>query len=77
MQELLEARPAPVPLRRTLKTDDEAALHRNLHCAHYGGCLEVALARAWRSWSCRACILVEPRPGPELDLAFHAQRRLW
>ena len=76
MYESQHLRPAPARLRGTLKTDDESQLHRNLHCVHYDGCLDHALALAWPSWSCQTCALAEIRPGPELDRTFHATRRL-
>ncbi len=42
----------PVVLASPIKHDD-VEHHRNLSCAEYDLCLEVALRRGWPSWSCR------------------------
>jgi len=56
----------PTELRRLLRPEDVAG-HRALYCSSYDECLEVALSRRWRSWSCQACAMARgaPRqPGP-------------
>ncbi len=44
----------PAELRQTCKPE-EVAQRRSLWCPAYDRCLNAALARRWRSWSCEDC----------------------
>jgi hypothetical protein len=46
--------PNPTALRQ-LVAEEEVHAHRSLSCAGYDECLDVALRRCWRSWSCGRC----------------------
>jgi hypothetical protein len=48
--------PNPTALR-TLIEQEDVDHHRSVSCAEYDGCLDVALRRCWRSWSCGRCSL--------------------
>jgi hypothetical protein len=48
--------PNPTALRSPVKEQD-VDRHRNVCCAAYDDCLDAALRRAWRSWSCGQCRL--------------------
>jgi hypothetical protein len=61
------ARPNPTPLALLVQLG-EVEKHRRLRCRHYGRCLDAALLRAWRSWTCRACGLAAPGTDPALDI---------
>ncbi len=30
--------------------------YRNLHCFHYGGCLDHAVKHRWQCWNCSECL---------------------
>ena len=56
---------------------EEVALHRNLLCAEYDGCLDDALRYAWPSWTCRRCARFSlQRAARALELAHGAEQRL-
>jgi hypothetical protein len=44
----------PRPMLRVL-TDEEALTHRRGNCPAYEACLDYAVKRHWRSFSCRGC----------------------
>ncbi len=46
--------PNPTALRQLVK-QDEVDAHRCVTCSEYDGCLDSALRRRWRSWSCGQC----------------------
>jgi hypothetical protein len=48
--------PNPTALRSPVKEQD-VDKHRNVCCAEYDGCLDAALRRSWRSFSCGQCAL--------------------
>lgn len=49
-----EARPNPTALPWLIRPE-EVEDHRSLACTFYDRCLDAALRRGWRSWSCQAC----------------------
>ena len=58
--------PNPTALRSLVKEED-VEKHRSVTCPGYDDCLEAALRRAWRSWSCARCALFSsPRRGDGL-----------
>lgn len=48
--------PNPTALRSLVKEED-VDKHRSVSCAEYDDCLDTALRRSWRSWSCGRCKL--------------------
>jgi hypothetical protein len=44
----------PAPLRWLLEPADVLA-HRHLDCQEYDQCLDIAVLRPWRSWTCDRC----------------------
>ncbi len=48
--------PNPTALRHLVK-QEEVDAHRCVTCEEYDGCLDAALRRSWRSWSCGQCLL--------------------
>jgi hypothetical protein len=46
--------PNPTALRSLVK-HEEVEKHRSLCCDEYDGCLDEALRRSWRSWTCGEC----------------------
>jgi hypothetical protein len=46
--------PNPTALR-TLVKDEDVDKHRSVTCDEYDCCLDAALSRSWRSWSCARC----------------------
>lgn len=42
----------PVPARAV---EELHRVHRNVFCKHYDRCLDLALRRAWKSFSCERC----------------------
>jgi hypothetical protein len=72
-----EARGAgPVELTAPSQPDDMGRL-RSLWCPAYDRCLDAALQRRWRSWTCESCTLF-PYAGPfrslEAAKAFAGRR---
>ena len=48
----------PTPTQRVKLLDPDAvAHHRRLFCPDYDGCLDVAIACGWTSWTCERCPL--------------------
>ncbi len=63
--------PNPTALRQLVK-EEEVDEHRCVTCAEYDDCLDAALRKSWRSWSCGQCGLF--RRARELhDLASAAE----
>ncbi len=48
--------PNPTALR-SLVTDEDVDAHRCVSCAEYDDCLDAALRKCWRSWTCARCKL--------------------
>ncbi len=48
--------PNPTALHSLVKEED-VTKHRSLSCAEYDECLDAALRRCWKSWSCGRCHL--------------------
>ncbi len=48
--------PNPTALRSLVK-DEEVDKHRSVSCSEYDECLDAALRKSWRSWSCARCKL--------------------
>jgi hypothetical protein len=57
--------PNPTALPAPINPDDVGS-HRRLECRFYDRCLDRALERAWRSWTCRACALEAVAADPAL-----------
>lgn len=57
--------PTPTPLEGPLRTDEDIAQHRRLHCAHYDGCLNQSVRQGWLGFTCMHCPLRDlARAGP-------------
>jgi hypothetical protein len=72
-----EARGAgPIELAMPSQPDDMGRL-RSLWCPAYDRCLDAALLRKWRSWTCESCMLLPyARPFRSLQVAkVYAARR--
>lgn len=50
--------PNPTALR-TLVKQEEVDEHRSVLCSGYDECLDAALRKSWRSWSCARCARFE------------------
>lgn len=48
-------KPRPTKLVSVLKADADISLFRNLHCRHYGGCIDVVVKKGWQSFTCARC----------------------
>ena len=46
--------PNPTAQRSCVK-EEEVDLHRSIGCSQYEDCLDAALRKSWRSWSCARC----------------------
>jgi hypothetical protein len=55
--------PNPTELRLAKKPPrgKDAAVHRRVYCVHYDGCLDLAVMRDWRSWTCARCLVRHER----------------
>jgi hypothetical protein len=53
------ASPNPTELRSVLKAPGQGdiARHRRVYCVHYDRCLDLAIERLWRSWTCEHCLV--------------------
>lgn len=64
--------PRPSPRSAVLPIEAVDA-HRDIWCRHYDGCLDVAVRKDWRSWSCASCPLKgEVQEAPELRIREHS-----
>lgn len=55
----LEVLPNPTP-RKRVEDPDRTSGTRHLHCRRYNGCLDVAVVKGWRGFSCENCGAFEP-----------------
>lgn len=68
--------PGPSELASALRPEEMGEL-RSLWCPAYEGCLEVAIHRGWRSWTCESCSwfrLADPHRRQAAGRAFAARR---
>ena len=64
--------PRPSPRSAVLPIEAVDA-HRDIWCRHYDECLDVAVRRDWRSWSCAFCLLRgQAQVKPELRVREHS-----
>jgi len=73
----LFSKPTPSELTSPINPDRGVEGHRNLFCGCYDNCLDVAVKRAWNSWTCTRCTLFAIQPQVEASIENYAtQRRL-
>lgn len=53
----MSTKPCPTELHAHMRFPSSVAKHRNLYCAHYDACLDVAVKKGWEGWSCLNCPL--------------------
>ncbi|XXF78917.1 hypothetical protein P2318_03920 [Myxococcaceae bacterium GXIMD 01537] len=41
--------------------------HRNVHCRHYGTCIDVAVREDWGGFTCAQCPLFQQDAAPRAD----------
>lgn len=49
---------------------------RNVFCACYESCLDLAVKKNWRSWSCAGCPLFDKDASQKPTAEKYAQRRI-
>ena len=49
------------------------AVRRHVWCAHYNGCIDLAIKEGWESWSCADCYGFKPRRMSPEELRIDAE----
>jgi hypothetical protein len=62
--------PSPMPIAETVTPD------RKIFCAHYSGCLDIALDRGWRGFTCAECQAFELEVIDSVTATYEAARCL-
>jgi hypothetical protein len=62
------AQPRPTASHQPLHSDRiRIEEHRNVHCRHYSGCVDVAVRKDWESFTCARCPLMQADKAPGAD----------